>query len=554
MSAKNVSFKEEARKKILKGVSILSDAVKVTLGPRGRNVIIDKSFGSPHITKDGVTVAKEIELKDKDENMGAQLLKEVASKTNDAAGDGTTTATILGRHIFEEGLKHVVAGADPMGLKRGIDKAVSEVVRELKGSARPVNDRSQITQVASISANGDREIGDIIAEAMQKVGNDGVVTVEEAKTLETELDVVEGMNIDRGYLSSYFGTSKEGRLECVLENAYVLIYDKKISNVKDLLPILQRIAEEGKPILIIAEDIEGEALATLVVNKLRGGLRVCAIKAPGFGDRRKEILQDIAVLSGATLISEELGMKLESATTDSLGVFKKVVVRKEDTTLMEGSGKKEDIDSRVSLIRQQIEESTSDYDKEKLLERLAKITGGIAIIRVGAATEIEMKEKKDRVDDAYHATKAAVEEGIIIGGGAALIHAIHSLEKLLESVAGDEKSGVKIVMKALEVPLIHIARNAGLEGAILVGKLRDLKEREIGFDVLTEKFVDMFESGIIDPLKVTRCALQNAASVGAMLLTTEATITDMVEDEKAAQPAGAGGMGGGMHGGMGDMY
>ncbi len=538
MAAKDIKYQEEARQKILKGVKTLAEAVKTTLGPKGRNVIIDKSYGAPTVTKDGVTVAKEIELADRHENMGAQMVKEVASKTADRAGDGTTTATVLAEAIYAEGLRNVTAGANPMDLKRGIEKGVKTVVEELKKMARPVAHQKEIAQVATISANNDDEIGQIIAKAMEKVGKNGTITVEEAKGFETTLEVVEGMNFDRGYLSAYFMTNPETQ-EAILEDAYVLIYEKKISGMKEFLPILQAVAESGKPLLVIAEDVEGEALATLVVNRLRAGLKVCAVKAPGFGDRRKALLQDIAVLTNGQFISEELGMKLENTTHQMLGRVKKAVVKKEDTTLIEGAGSKAEIEKRCAQIKRQIDESTSDYDKEKLQERLAKLSGGVAVIRVGAATEVEMKEKKDRVDDAQHATAAAVEEGILPGGGTALVRCIPAVEKLAKSLEGDEKIGAIIVTKSLAAPLKQIAENAGLEGAIVFQKVASLPANH-GYDALNEEYVDMFASGILDPMKVTRLALESAASIAALLLTTEAIITE-IPQEKPAAP---------MHGGM----
>ncbi len=532
MAAKNIKFKEEARQKVLKGVRTLAEAVKVTLGPKGRNVIIDKSYGAPHITKDGVTVAKEIELEDKHENMGAQMVKEVASKTADKAGDGTTTATVLAEAIYAEGLRNVAAGANPMILKRGMEKAVKAVVKELEARSKKVENHNEIAQVATISANNDREIGEIIAKAMEKVGKDGTITVEEAKGFETTLDVVEGMNFDRGYLSAYFMTNPESQ-ECVMEDAYLLIYEKKISNVKDMIPILQAVAESGRPLLIIAEDVEGEALATLVVNRLRAGLKVCAVKAPGFGDRRKAILQDIAVLTGGQLISEELGQKLESTTIDMLGKAKKVVVKKEETTIIEGAGNKKEIEERAAQIKRQIEESTSDYDKEKLQERLAKLVGGVGVIRVGAATEVEMKEKKDRVEDAQHATAAAVAEGILPGGGTAFVRCIPVVEKLAETLEGDEKTGAKIIARILSAPLRQIAENAGKEGSIILQEVEKQSDKNFGYDALNDQFVDMLKLGILDPTKVARCALENAASIASLLLTTEAIVADLPE-EKAA--------------------
>lgn len=538
MAAKDIKYKEEARQKILKGVKTLADAVKVTLGPKGRNVVIDKSYGAPQVTKDGVTVAKEVELEDKHENMGAQMVKEVASKTADKAGDGTTTATVLAEAIYGEGLRNVTAGANPMDLKRGIEKGVRVVVEELKKIAKPVSNQKEIAQVATISANNDEEIGEIIAKAMEKVGKTGTITVEEAKGFETTLDVVEGMNFDRGYLSAYFMTNPETQ-EAILEDAFVLIYEKKISAMKEFLPILQAAAESGRPLLIIAEDVEGEALATLVVNRLRAGLKVCAVKAPGFGDRRKAILQDIAILTGGQVISEELGMKLENTTLDMLGKVKKAVIKKEETTIVEGAGSKKEIEARCAQIKRQIEESTSDYDKEKLQERLAKLSGGVAVIHVGAATEIEMKEKKDRVDDAQHATAAAVEEGILPGGGTALIRCIPAVEKLASGLENDERIGAMIIAKALSAPLKQIAENAGQEGSIVFQKVLGLSTNE-GYNALIEEYTDMLKSGILDPMKVTRSALESAASIAAMLLTTEAIIVEIPEEKPAAS----------MHGGM----
>ncbi len=532
---KELKFEQDARNLILKGVSTLANAVKVTLGPRGRNVIIEKSFGSPTITKDGVTVAKEIELENKFENMGAQMVKEVASKTSDVAGDGTTTATILAEAIFKEGIKLVAAGHNPMDLKRGIDRAVEEVVKELKKMSKPTKDPKEIAQVGTISANNDETIGNIIAEAMNKVGKEGVITVEEAKGMETTLEVVEGMQFDRGYLSPYFVTDAD-RMECVLEDAYILIHEKKISNVKDLLPILEKIAKMGKPLLIIAEDVEGEALATLVVNKLRGTLQCCAVKAPGFGDRRKAMLEDIAILTGGKCIAEELGIKLENIGVEDLGRAKRIVVDKENTTIIDGAGKKSDIEGRVKQIRAQIEESTSDYDREKLQERLAKLVGGVAVIHVGAATETEMKEKKARVEDALHATRAAVEEGIVPGGGVAYLRSLEALENL--KLEGDQQFGVEIVKKALEEPTKQIAYNAGWEGSVVVEHLKKEKGN-IGFNAQTEKYEDMVQAGIIDPTKVVRCALQNAASVASLLLTTECLVAEKPkEKEKAGPPRG----------------
>ena len=546
--AKSVIFGEDARKSILRGVDQLSNAVKITLGPKGRNVVIEKKFGSPTITKDGVTVAKEIELGDADENLGAQMVKEVASKTSDVAGDGTTTATILAQAIYRDGMKNVVAGSNPMELKRGIDKAVTAVVAKLKELSEPIQDKREISQVGTISANNDKEIGGIIADAMDKVGKDGVITIEENKSIETALDVVEGMQFDRGYLSPYFVTNP-ARMESILEDAYILIYEKKISNMKDLLPILEQLAKQSSQFLIIAEDIEGEALATLVVNKIRGTLKCSSVKAPGFGDRRKEMLQDIAVLTGGQVISEDLGLKLENIQLTDLGHAKRVVIDKENTTIVEGSGKPEDIAARVNLIKKQIEETTSDYDKEKLQERLAKLVGGVAVIKVGAATETEMKEKKARVEDALNATKAAVEEGIVTGGGVAFIRTLPCLDEL--KLEGDEQIGVDIIRKALEWPLRQIVENAGIEGAIVLNKVRESKEAAFGFDASTEEYTDLIKAGIIDPTKVTRSALQNAASVAGLMITTEALITELPEKKEAAMP-GAPGMGG--MGGMEGMY
>jgi len=532
MPAKLVRFGQESREKIQKGVNTLADAVTVTLGPKGRNVVLEKSFGAPTVTKDGVTVAKEIELEDKFENMGAQMVKEVASKTSDVAGDGTTTATVLARSIFNEGIKMVAAGHDPMSIKRGIDRAVEAIVGELKTLSKPTKDRREIAQVGTISANNDSTIGDIIAEAMEKVGKEGVITVEEAKGLETTLEVVEGMQFDRGYLSPYFVTDPE-RMEAKLEDAYLLINEKKISAMKDLLPILEAIAKTGKPFLMIAEDIEGEALATLVVNKIRGTLNCCAVKAPGFGDRRKSMLEDIAILTGGKVIAEELGIKLENVTLQDLGRAKRIVVDKDNSTIIDGAGKKADIEARIKQIRAQIEETTSDYDREKLQERLAKLVGGVAVIRVGAATEIEMKEKKARVEDALHATRAAVEEGVVPGGGVALIRCL----SLLESLHGgeEEKVGVNIVRKALEDPCRWIATNAGWEGSVVVDKVKNNKG-PFGFNAASEEFEDLMKAGIIDPTKVVRTALQNAASVASLLLTTECMIAEK-PDEKPAAPA-----------------
>ncbi len=536
MTAKDIKYKEEARQKILKGVKTLAEAVKVTLGPKGRNVVIDKSYGAPHVTKDGVTVAKEVELEDRHENMGAQMVKEVASKTADKAGDGTTTATVLAEAIYGEGLRNVTAGANPMDLKRGIEKGVRVVVEELSKIAKPVSNQKEIAQVATISANNDQEIGEIIAKAMEKVGKTGTITVEEAKGFETTLEVVEGMNFDRGYLSAYFMTNPETQ-EAILEDAHVLIYEKKISAMKEFLPILQAAAESGRPLLIIAEDVEGEALATLVVNRLRAGLKVCAVKAPGFGDRRKAMLEDLAILTGAQVISEELGMKLENTTLEMLGKVKKAVVKKEETTIVEGAGSKEKLEARCEQIKRQIEDATSDYDKEKLQERLAKLTGGVGVIRVGAATEIEMKEKKDRVDDAQHATVAAVEEGILPGGGTAFIRCIPAVENLAKTLENDERIGAMIIAKSLAAPLKQIAENAGQEGSIVFQKVASLSINE-GYNALEDEYTDMLERGILDPMKVTRSALESAASIAALLLTTEALIVEIPEEKPAAPMPG----------------
>jgi len=533
MPAKIVRFSEEARARVLHGVDVLANAVTVTLGPKGRNVVIEKSWGSPTITKDGVTVAKEIQLEDKFENMGAQMVKEVASKTSDVAGDGTTTATVLARAIFTEGAKMVAAGHDPMSLKRGLDKGVTKAVEELKALSKATKGREEIAQVGTVSANGDKTIGEIIAEAMDKVGKEGVITVEEAKSLETMLDVVEGMQFDRGYLSPYFVTDPE-RMEVVLEEPYLLIHEKKISAMKDLLPILEQVAKSGKPLLLIAEDVEGEALATLVVNKLRGTLPVCAVKAPGFGDRRKAMLEDIAILTGGRTIAEELGIKLENVTMNDLGRCKRVVIDKDNTTIIDGAGKKADIEGRMKQIRSQIEETTSDYDREKLQERLAKLVGGVAVIKVGAATEVEMKEKKARVEDAMHATKAAVEEGIVPGGGVALVRAAAGLDNL--AVTDEERYGVQILRRAMEEPARWIARNAGADGSVVLDKIRNGKGA-FGFNAATEEFEDLVKAGVIDPTKVVRTALQNAASVAGLLLTTEAMIAEKPEEKKAAAPA-----------------
>ena len=548
MGAKIVKFNRDARDAILRGVNILADAVTVTLGPKGRNVVLDKSFGAPNVTKDGVTVAKEVELEDKFENMGAQMVKEVASKTSDVAGDGTTTATVLARQIYAEGVKLVAAGHDPMTLKRGIDKAVEAIVGELKGLSKATKDPKEIAQVGTIAANNDSTIGDVIAEAMNKVGKEGVITVEEAKGLETTLDVVEGMQFDRGCLSPYFVTDPE-RMECVLEDAYLLIHEKKISNMKDILPVLEQIAKSSKPFIIIAEDIEGEALATLVVNKIRGTLRCVAVKAPGFGDRRKAMLEDIATLTGGKLIAEELGIKLDNIGLTDLGRAKRIVVDKDNTTIIDGAGKKSDLEGRIKQIRAQIDETTSDYDREKLQERLAKLIGGVAVINVGAATEIEMKEKKARVEDALHATRAAVEEGIVAGGGVALLRASVVLDKL--RVSEEEKWGVNIIKRVAEEPLRRIAINAGVEGSIALQKVKEGKGA-FGFNAATEEYEDLLKAGVIDSAKVVRTALQNAASVASMLLTTEAMVADKPEDRSSMPAMPPGGMGGGM-GGMGGM-
>jgi chaperonin GroEL len=543
--AKQVVHGEDSRAAILRGINQLADAVKITLGPKGRNVVIDKKFGSPTITKDGVTVAKEIELKDSLENMGAQMVREVASKTSDVAGDGTTTATVLAQAIFREGVKTVAAGANPMALKRGIDKAVERATEEIKRLAKPVKGDA-IAQVGTVSANGDATIGNIIAQAMDKVGKDGVITVEESKTMDTSLEVVEGMQFDRGYLSPYFVTDPE-RMEAVLENPLILIHEKKISSMKDLLPLLEQVAKMGKPMLIIAEDVEGEALATLVVNKLRGTLNIAAVKAPGFGDRRKAMLEDIAILTGGKVISEDLGIKLENVKLDDLGRAKKITIDKDNTTIVEGAGKQSDIEGRVKTLRAQIEETSSDYDREKLQERLAKLVGGVAVIKVGAATETEMKEKKARVEDAMHATRAAVEEGIVPGGGVALVRAAKVLEKFQINADGegdpDEQIGVNIVRRALEEPLRQIVQNAGKEGAVVVERVRSEKNDSFGFNAQTEKYEDLVKAGVIDPAKVTRTALQNAASIAGLMLTTEAMVAD-VPDEDKGSPAMPGGMGG----------
>jgi chaperonin GroEL len=541
MAAKELLFNTEARTKLKRGVDHLAEAVKVTLGPKGRNVVIDKKFGSPTVTKDGVTVAKEVELADPVENMGAQMVKEVATKTSDLAGDGTTTATVLAQAIYREGLKNVTAGANPMELKRGIDRAVEAVTEQLKSLSVPSAGKKEIAQVGSISANNDKEIGNLIADAMEKVGKDGVITVEEAKGLETTLETVDGMQFDRGYLSPYFVTDPE-KMEAVLEDAYLLIHDKKISAMKELLPILEKVAQSGRPMLIIAEDVEGEALATLVVNKLRGTLKVAGVKAPGFGDRRKEMLRDIAVLTGGNVISEEVGFKLENATLNDLGRAKRVVVDKDNTTIVDGKGKENDIQGRINEIKAAVEKTTSDYDREKLQERLAKLSGGVAVINVGAATETEMKEKKARVEDALHATRAAVEEGIVAGGGVALIRAQSSLEKLRGTE--DEKIGVEIVRRALEEPIRMIAQNAGAEGSIVVARVKESKEKNFGYNAATDNYEDLVKAGVIDPTKVTRTALQNAASIAGLLLTTECVVVEKKEEKTALAAPGGGGMGG----------
>ncbi|TLY22953.1 MAG: chaperonin GroEL [Nitrospirae bacterium] len=542
MAAKQILYSENARASILRGVNQLADAVKATLGPKGRNAILDKKFGAPLITKDGVTVAKEIELKDPYENMGAQLVREVASKTSDVAGDGTTTATVLAQGIYREGVKNITAGANPMDIKRGIDKAVDVVVEELKKLSKPCKNKKEISQIGTISANNDPTIGDLIAEAMEKVGKDGVITVEEAKSMSTSLDVVEGMQFDRGYISPYFITDAE-RMEASLEDVFILINEKKISSMKDLLPILEQVAKMGRPLVIVAEDVEGEALATLVVNKLRGTLNVAAVKAPGFGDRRKAMLEDLAILTGGQVISEDLGLKLENVKLTDLGRAKRVTIDKDNTTIVEGHGDKKKIDARTKQIKAQIEETTSDYDREKLQERLAKIVGGVAVINVGASTETEMKEKKARVEDALHATKAAVEEGVVPGGGVALLRCVQALEKV--KLEHDQQVGVNIVKRALEEPIRQIVGNAGMEGSVVVEHVRKEKE-SVGFDAATEKYADMFEAGIIDPTKVTRYALQNAASVAGLMLTTEVMVTEIPEEKKA--PAGGHSHGGGMEG------
>ncbi|AYM04558.1 MULTISPECIES: chaperonin GroEL [Agrobacterium] len=541
MAAKEVKFGRSAREKMLKGVDILADAVKVTLGPKGRNVVIDKSFGAPRITKDGVSVAKEIELEDKFENMGAQLVREVASKTNDIAGDGTTTATVLAQAIVREGAKAVAAGMNPMDLKRGIDLAVAEVVKDLQAKAKKINTSEEVAQVGTISANGERQIGLDIAEAMQRVGNEGVITVEEAKTAETELEVVEGMQFDRGYLSPYFVTNPE-KMVADLEDAYILLHEKKLSNLQAMLPVLEAVVQTGKPLVIIAEDVEGEALATLVVNKLRGGLKIAAVKAPGFGDRRKAMLEDIAILTGGTVISEDLGIKLESVTLDMLGKSKKVSISKENTTIVDGAGQKSDIEGRVAQIKAQIEETTSDYDREKLQERLAKLAGGVAVIRVGGSTEVEVKEKKDRIDDALNATRAAVQEGIVPGGGVALLRS--STKITVKGANDDQEAGINIVRKALQSLVRQIAENAGDEASIVVGKILDKNEDNYGYNAQTGEYGDLIQLGIVDPVKVVRTALQNAASVASLLITTEAMIAELPKKESAMPQMPGGGMGG----------
>ena len=541
MAAKEVKFAGDARSKMLKGVDTLANSVKVTLGPKGRNVVLDKSFGAPRVTKDGVTVAKEIELKDKFENMGAQMLREVATKTSDIAGDGTTTATVLAQAIVREGAKAVAAGMNPMDLKRGIDIAVGAVVADITKRSRKVSSNAEIAQVGTISANGDAEVGDFLARAMETVGNEGVITVEEAKSLHTELDVVEGMQFDRGYLSPYFVTNPD-RMQVELEDAYILLHEKKLSNLQAMLPILESVVQSSRPLLIVSEDVEGEALATLVVNRLRGGLKVAAVKAPGFGDRRKAMLEDMAVLVGGEVISEDLGIKLENVTMDMLGQAKKIVISKDDTTIVEGAGKKKDIEGRCTQIRQQIEDTSSDYDREKLQERLAKLAGGVAVIRVGGATEVEVKERKDRVEDAMHATRAAVEEGIVPGGGTALLYASRALGKLTPA-NDDQRVGIDIVRRALQRPTRQIAENAGAEGSVVAGKLLDQKDASYGFDAQTEKYCDLVKAGIIDPTKVVRIALQDAASIAGLLITTEAMVAEKPEKKDAGMPPG----------GMGDM-
>ncbi|TWT02832.1 chaperonin GroEL [Reyranella sp. CPCC 100927] len=546
MAAKDVRFSGDARDRMVRGVDILANAVRVTLGPKGRNVVLDKSFGAPRITKDGVTVAKEIELADKFENMGAQMVREVASKTNDVAGDGTTTATVLAQAIVREGAKLVAAGMNPMDLKRGIDIAVAAAVEDIKGRAKKISSSDEVAQVGTISANGEEAIGKMIAEAMKKVGNEGVITVEEAKSLETELDVVEGMQFDRGYLSPYFITNAE-KMTSELESPFILLFEKKLSGLQAMLPVLEAVVQSSKPLLIVAEDVEGEALATLVVNKLRGGLKVAAVKAPGFGDRRKAMLEDMATLTGGQLISDDLGIKLENVTLDMLGKAKRVIIQKENTTIVDGAGKKKDIEARIVQIKAQIEETTSDYDREKLQERLAKLAGGVAVIKVGGSTEVEVKERKDRVDDAMHATRAAVEEGIVAGGGVALLYATRALDKLRTGNA-DQKAGVDIIRRALQAPVRQIVENAGDDGSVVVGKLLESKDANYGYDAQKGEYVNMVKSGIIDPTKVVRTALQDAASVAGLLITTEAMIAERPEKKAPPMPGGAGGMGG-----MGDM-
>jgi chaperonin GroEL len=546
MAAKEVRFSTDARDRMLRGVDILANAVKVTLGPKGRNVILDKSYGAPRITKDGVTVAKEIELEDKFENMGAQMVREVASKTNDQAGDGTTTATVLAQAIVREGAKSVAAGMNPMDLKRGVDIAVAAVIKDIEGRAKKVKSSEEVAQVGTISSNGDKAVGQMIAKAMQKVGNEGVITVEENKSLDTDVEIVEGMQFDRGYLSPYFITNAE-KMVAELEDAYILLHEKKLSSLQAMLPVLEAVVQSGKPLVIVAEDIEGEALATLVVNKLRGGLKVAAVKAPGFGDRRKSMLEDIAILSGGQLVSEDLGIKLENVTLAMLGRAKKVIIEKEKTTIVDGAGKRKEIEARVNQIKAQIEETTSDYDKEKLQERLAKLAGGVAVIRVGGATEVEVKEKKDRVEDALNATRAAVEEGIVPGGGIALLRAKRSIGKLT-SGNPDVQAGINIVLKALEAPVRQIAENSGVEGSIVVGKVLENKSETFGFDAQKEEYVDMVAAGIIDPAKVVRTALQDAASIAGLLITTEAMVAEMPKEPLPAMPGGGGGGMGGMGG------
>ncbi|MCO5154448.1 MULTISPECIES: chaperonin GroEL [unclassified Shinella] len=540
MAAKDVKFSTDARERMLRGVDVLANAVKVTLGPKGRNVVIDKSYGAPRITKDGVSVAKEIELEDKFENMGAQMLREVASKTNDLAGDGTTTATVLAQAIVKEGAKAVASGMNPMDLKRGIDLAVDAVVKDLKKNARKITSNSEIAQVGTISANGDEEIGRYLAQAMEKVGNEGVITVEEAKTADTELEVVEGMQFDRGYLSPYFVTNQD-KMRVELEEPYILIHEKKLSNLQAMLPVLEAVVQSGKPLLIIAEDVEGEALATLVVNKLRGGLKIAAVKAPGFGDRRKAMLEDIAILTGGTVVSEDLGIKLENVTLNMLGRAKKVAIEKENTTIIDGVGSKAEIDGRVAQIRAQIEETTSDYDREKLQERLAKLAGGVAVIRVGGSTEVEVKEKKDRVDDALHATRAAVEEGILPGGGVALLRAVKALDTI-QAANQDQRVGIDIIRRAIEAPVRQIAENAGAEGSVIVGKLREKADLSFGWNAQTGEYGDLYAQGVIDPAKVVRTALQDAASVAGLLVTTEAMIAEKPKKETAPALPGSAGM------------